>query len=93
MRTIDFRRPGWGHNHYFEKQSDDTFYGACWTWPLPSVGDTVLWKTNYGHVEAEVLEVKTFFAPSDMSYVKSRVVKRVADPDIVNQEEIDEAFK
>lgn len=92
-KVIDFRVSAWGHNQYFEAQPDGTYYGPCWAWPSPKVGDTVLWKTNYGHVEAEVLEVKHRADPPDMSFVRSRVVKRIADPAIVSQEEIDEFFK
>lgn len=92
-RTIDYRRTGWGHNHYFKAQDNGTFYGACWVSGGIREGDTVLWKTEYGHAEALVLEVKPCYDPPDMYWVTSRVVGRVADPSIVSQEEIDEAFK
>ena len=94
MNTIDFRVTGWGHNHYFEPLEDGTYYGACWSTPIVQVGDTVIWETNYGHAEAEVLESEPpVFPVADMRIVRSRVVKRVANPDIVSQEEVDEHFK
>lgn len=92
MSVIDFRVTRWGHNHYFKAREDGTYYGASLSTPRPKVGDTVLWKTNYGHVEAEVLEVEYLRDPLDMAFVTSRVVKRIADPNIVSQAEIDEAF-
>ena len=92
MRTTDFRQTGWGHNHYFEPQDDGTYFGPCWTPGSIKPGDQLLWKTNYGHAEAVVLEVKYMRDPPDMSFVRSQVVGRVADPAIVSQEELDKAF-
>ncbi|HEY5445870.1 MAG TPA: hypothetical protein VIJ87_15660 [Pyrinomonadaceae bacterium] len=92
MRTIDFRSTRWGHNHYFEAKDDGTYYGPCWVSGGVSVGDTLVWKTNYGHAEAEVLDAKHCGDPSDMYFVKSKIVRRIANPDIVSQEELDRSF-
>jgi len=90
--VINFRELGWGCNHYFEPQDDGTYYGPCWYPYSISVGDTVHWKTNYGHAVAEVTAVKPAGDPSDMYWVTSKITARVADPRIVSQAEIDEAF-
>lgn len=92
-RTINYTNTGWGHNHYFKPQDNGTYYGPCWVGSGIIPGDTVVWKTNYGQAEALVLEVDPCFDPPDMYYVRSRVTKRIADPNIVSQEEIDEFFK
>lgn len=91
--TIDFRQTYWGHNHYLEAQDDGTFAGPCWNRNRICEGDTVLWRTNYGHVVAEVIEVKSYMDPPDMYRIRAVVKKRVADPDIVSQEELDAAFE
>lgn len=92
MSTHDFRETHWGHNHYFEPRDDGTYAGPCWYRRRIKVGDSLLWRTEYGYAEAEVLEVKSYTDPPDMFYVKSKVTRRVADPRIISQAELDEAF-
>lgn len=92
MRTIDYRITTWGHNHYFEPTDNDEYNGPCWVTGSISVGDEILWKTGYGHAVAEVLSVRSYRDPSDMFSVRSKVIRRVANPNIVSQEELDKSF-
>lgn len=93
MNIIDFRVTGWGHNHYIKAQPDGSYHGSCWSTPMAQTGDHILWETDYGYAVAEVEEVKFYGDPGDMYWVRCRVVERVANPDIVSQEELDEHFK
>lgn len=92
MTVIDFRKTGWGHNIYLNSMGDDCFSGLVICTPAPKVWDTLLWKTAYGYVEARVDYVQPKGDPVDMYTVTARVVCRIADPNIVSQEEIDEYF-
>lgn len=92
MTVIDFRRTRWGHNIYLKSTNKDCFSGLVICTPAPKVWDTMLWKTAYGYVEARVDYVQPKGDPSDMYTVTARVVRRIADPNIVSQEEIDQHF-
>lgn len=94
MTTHDFRTTYWGHNHDIElKGETGTYVGPVWSSTPIYQGDDILWKTNYGHAVMRVTAVRRENDPPDMCWVTCRVEKRVADPSIVSQEEIDEAFK
>lgn len=92
METIDYRITGWGHNQYFKSQSDGTYYGPCWYVRRINIGDHILWRTNYGHAVAEVIDVRHTSDPDDMYFVRSRIIDRVANPSIVAQEDLDKYF-
>lgn len=90
---IDYQTTSWGHNHYLSRREDGLYSGACFNSYKINVGDTIIWSTNYGHVEAVVCSsTRASAAVADMYNVVCRVTRRVADTSIVSQEEIDEYF-
>lgn len=79
-RVIDFRTTGWGHNlDLVPLDTPDDFKGAVWSTPRPSVGDKLVWRTAYGHLVAEVTEVDYCRDPSDMCFLKGKILERVKD--------------
>lgn len=93
VKTIDYRETHWGHNHYLELKGEGRTYGGpIWHKDGAAVDDVILWKTSYGHVEARITNVRPCGDPLDMFFVTCVVEKRVANPAIVSQAELDEAF-
>lgn len=92
MTVIDFRSTRWGHNIFLRKLQGNRFSGLVICTPGPQVGDVMLWATQYGHAEATVEKAKSKGDPMDMYDVEAVVTKRIANPDIVSQEELDSHF-
>ena len=94
MREHDFRAPRWGHNIYVNEKKDEpgTYKGLVIVTPGISKGDTLVWRTTYGHAKATVTHSKWKGDPVDMYEVEATVTERIADPSIVSQEEIDRFF-
>jgi hypothetical protein len=72
MRTIDFRRTGWGHNYYLHIRNDDGSWRATLiTTPRPEPGDEVLLESATGgtlHYEVTG-DIRTPMDPGDMHHV------------------------
>lgn len=75
-RTIDYRKTYWGHNLSLRPEKKTGRYrGSCWTTPRPRIGDTLLWKSAVGTVEAIVTDVEYCRDPDDMAFIRVRVTK------------------
>lgn len=77
-RTIDFRRPYWGHNLAIEATEEaGVRSGFCWATPGPRKNDLILWKTEYGHAVGQVTKSEWTTNVDDMFAITVRVVERV----------------
>jgi hypothetical protein len=76
-KTIDFRHLRWGHNLSIRADKKPGRYtGSCWSTPRPNRGDKILWASQYGTVEAVVLDVDYCRDPDDMAFIKVKVTNR-----------------
>lgn len=80
MREHDFRRCYWGHNIFIKTTNEpNVMSGLVIVSPKIQEGDTMLWKTEYGHAVGQVTKSKWMGDPDDMYDVEVLIVDRVVE--------------
>lgn len=78
MQLIDYRNTYWGHSFYsYPARVEGTDYHLlAWFRRKITVGDEVVWKTEYGYLSAKVVQTEWKIDPSDMYALDVKIIRR-----------------
>lgn len=73
---LDFTKMYWGHNLEIMRDDDGLWRGFYWATPAAKVGDQVIWPTNYGYIDAVIVEQEWVTTVTDMYKVTLKIEAR-----------------